>query len=114
MGKERRLNERVEPEPAAPISVQIMGADFIERVHVIDISVGGLGIRVPHEFIGYNVTDRVEIVLKLPGQAPFMADGFIRHFNGASRKVFGVEFVRLPEQGREKIAAYVNLRLGRR
>jgi hypothetical protein len=107
VGKERRLHERVEPGPGEAIDVQIMGADFLERMHAMDISVGGLAIRVPHGFAGYDVKDRVQLVVKLPGEKSFLAEGFIRHLSGSKSPVFGVEFTALSAPARATIEAYI-------
>src|SRR3954471_21893733 len=46
----RRVHKRVRPRKDAPVEVQIVGDGFIEMVAARDISIGGLGIHVPHTF----------------------------------------------------------------
>jgi len=88
-----------------------MGSDFLEVLHAVDVSMGGLGVQVPHGFVGYDISDEVELVVKVPGHPAFVTHGFVRHKNGATGSMFGVEFTGLPSTGRQRLEAYVNGRL---
>jgi len=92
-----------------------MGATFLEVLTVEDISVGGVGVRVPHGFRFGDFNETVQLIVALPGQRPFKAEAVIRHQQGSGDdSKFGVEFVRVGEPA--AIQAYVAhmLALGRR
>ena len=100
---------RIRPADDAPVEVQIMGTDFLEIVRARDIGFGGVGVWIPHGFAGCNTSIPVEIVVTLPGRKSFLVQGQIRHHTqrGASREVFGVQFLSLTGPQRKAIKAYV-------
>jgi hypothetical protein len=104
-----RAHSRVRPKPDEPVEVQLIGADFMEVLEVRDISVGGLGLQVPHQFAGSNLADQVDVIIKLPRQRPFSARGVIRHVSNGS--MFGLEFTELQPVARTRIEAYVAARI---
>ena len=104
----RRAHSRVRPKPEEPIEVQLIGSDFLEILEVRDISEGGLGLQVPHQFAGSDLATQVDVIITLPGQRPFSARGVIRHANGT---MFGVEFTDLRAQARSRILTYVAARI---
>lgn len=92
-----------------------MGPSFLEVLPVEDISIGGVGVRVPHGFRLGDFDQTVQLIIALPGQRPFKADAVIRHQRGSKdHSKFGVEFVRVGDPA--AIQAYVELMLalGRR
>ena len=112
MGIEQRSFVRVRPHPRRPVSIQIMGKDFIDTFQVVDISVGGVGVRVPHRFDGCEINEEVEVVLSLPGGRPMQTRGTIRHVReepGGS--LFGLQFSQLSPVHRGAIESYVQHRL---
>ncbi len=73
-----------------------MGGTFLEVLVADDISVGGVGVRVPHGFSIGELENSVELIILLPGHRPFKAEGMIRHRTGTSdQSKFGVEFTRV-------------------
>jgi hypothetical protein len=105
----------VRPLPSRPVEVQIMGSSFLEVLTVEDISIGGVGVRVPHGFRLGDFDQSVQLIIALPAHRPFKAEAVIRHQLGAKdSSKFGVEFVRLGDP--EAVRAYVErmLALGRR
>jgi c-di-GMP-binding flagellar brake protein YcgR len=95
-------------DPAAPIRVDIMGQGFLEVLAARDISVGGLGIRVPHGFEGCDIEGEVELIVTLGRARPFKARGAIRHASqSGSDQVFGVEFTKLAPEQRQAIENYI-------
>jgi c-di-GMP-binding flagellar brake protein YcgR len=107
-GKKSRRHLRVRPNPAAPVRVDIMGEGFLEVLRARDISVGGLGIRVPHGFAGCDIDGEVELIVTLGRGRPFKTRAAIRHLSKTgSDQVFGVEFVALSPEQRESVEAYV-------
>lgn len=113
--QDQRQYPRVRPLPSRPVEVQIMGSTFLEVLTVEDISVGGVGVRVPHGFRLGDFDQTVQLIIALPGHRPFKADAVIRHQRGVKdSSKFGVEFVRVGDP--QAVAAYVDqlLALGRR
>lgn len=112
---EQRHFPRVRPLPSRPVEVQIMSTTFLEVLTVEDISVGGVGVRVPHGFRLGDFDTSVQLIIALPGHRPFKAEAVIRHQVGsADTTKFGVQFTRV--QDAEAIERYVErmLALGRR
>lgn len=92
-----------------------MSTTFLEVLTVEDISVGGVGVRVPHGFRLGDFDTSVQLIIALPGHRPFKAEAVIRHQVGsADTTKFGVQFTRV--QDAEAIERYVErmLALGRR
>jgi c-di-GMP-binding flagellar brake protein YcgR len=112
--RERRAFHRVKPRSGEPIEVQIVGEDFMDLFHAVDISAGGLGVRVPHRFEGCNIDANVDLVVKLPREKSFMARGVVRHKTLPTRDqqtFFGVEFTSISDGDRKRIEEYVRVRL---
>jgi hypothetical protein len=82
-----------------------------------DISVGGVGVFVPHDFQGCDLNSEVDLILKVGGSRPFKTRGVIRHqARLGSAHFYGVAFVGLSPEQREIISKYVDtcLRSGRK
>ena len=95
-------------DPAAPIRVDIMGHGFLDVLNARDISVGGLGIRVPHDFAECDINREVQLIVTLGRARPFMTKGAIRHYSKtANDHVFGIEFTSLLPEQLEAIEAYM-------
>lgn len=96
------------PYEAHPVEVQLVGTNFIEVLAAVDLSEGGVGVRVPYAFEGYDLNRQVDVILTLPGQRPFLARGRIRSKSArGGEHVFGVEFTYVADAGRPAIAAFV-------
>ena len=107
-GRESRKHLRVPADPSAPIRVDIMGDGFLDVLLARDISVGGLGICVPHGFADCDIDSEVELIVTLGRARPFKTRGAIRHHNKAARDtVFGVEFTGLSSAQLEAVEAYI-------
>jgi hypothetical protein len=106
----KRPSGRVHPLPDAPVEVQIMLPGSLDIVHARDVSVTGLGVYVPHGFVGCDLESEVELVVTLPGERSFMARGVIRHVTTRDEpaRYFGVEFRGLAERNRICLAGYVD------
>lgn len=87
-----RKPRRVRTTPERAVSVQVMGTGFLDVLSARDISPRGVGIVVPHRFVGCGVDDGVDLVITLPGERPFLARGRIVHRTKTSEEFFGVEF----------------------
>ncbi|MFI5296814.1 MAG: PilZ domain-containing protein [Polyangiales bacterium] len=108
----QRAHVRVRPSPRAPIEVQIMGDGFLDLVRARDLSVGGVSVFIAHDFVGCNLENRVDLVISLPHEKPFMAQGVVRHRTAADGlHSFGVQFTHLTADGRRRIEAYVKQRV---
>lgn len=116
-GKETRIHLRVQADPSAPVRVDIMGHGFLDVLNARDISVGGLGIRVPHGFVGCDIDGEVDLIVTLGRAAPFKTTGSIRHHGKVAHdQLFGVEFTSLSPKQLEAVEAYIHscLRRGSR
>ena len=102
---------RVCPDPGEPIEIQVMSENFLDIFDARDISVSGIGIFVPYRFEGCYLKSPVDLVITLPGSAPFLAKGRIVHRTKTSREFFGVEFVGVPFAHSVQIMRYVERRL---
>lgn len=105
----KRQNARVRPSPARPVEVQIMGAGSLDVLNASNISVTGIGVRVPHRFEGCDLAAEVELVVTLPGRRPFLAGGIIRHITkaGTPGDLFGIEFTRISDEHLSQVRGYV-------
>jgi c-di-GMP-binding flagellar brake protein YcgR len=103
-----RIHRRVKPHPAQPIEIQVLGNGFIEVLKARDISVGGIGIYVPHGFAGCDIDSELQIVVKLHGAKPFMTQARVRNLaKSGDSAFFGVEFTQLSRADHERIERYV-------
>jgi hypothetical protein len=89
-----------------------MGVGFLDVVRARDIGVGGVGVRVSHNFSGSDTDAAVELVLVLPREEAFIVRGIIRHLsNEGGDHYFGVAFESLTTEHRARIERYVARRL---
>ena len=100
---------RVRPDPSERVEVQIMGPGFLDVVHARDISLGGVGVWIPHGFEGCDISAPVELVLTLPRRKSFLVRGTIKHRTSEDirSEFFGVEFTALPPQHRKVLPDYI-------
>lgn len=84
-----------------------MGRGFLDVLSARDISVGGLGISVPHGFAGCDLHGEVELIVTLGRNRPFKTRGAIRHHGKAGQQLFGVEFTALSPEQQQAIEAYI-------
>lgn len=87
-----------------------MGSGFLEAFAAKDISVGGVGLFVPHGFEGYDIESQLEIVIKLPHAKPFLTKGLLRHKSGNKHRVFGISFVELSPVAMRALDEYIATR----
>jgi c-di-GMP-binding flagellar brake protein YcgR len=114
-GEDSRRHVRVQADPSAPIRVDIMGRGFLDVLSARDISMGGLGIMVPHGFAGCDIHSEVELIVTLGRSRPFKTRGAIRHHGKpGSEHVFGVEFTALSSEQQQAVEAYIIACLRRR
>ncbi len=108
---DRRKNRRIVPSPKEPINININGENFIDILKANDISIGGIGITVPHGFRKCNLNELVLFVIELPikGKKKFITvQGIIKHVAGER---FGVEFKNMTEMARFLIQIYISSRI---
>lgn len=86
-----------------------MGPGSLDVLHARNVSETGIGVYVPHGFVGVDLAAEVELVVTLPGRRPFLARGAIMHLTdgGAESRHFGLRFTHLAERERRAIADYV-------
>ena len=106
----RRRFVRVSPQSGHPIRIDINGENFLDILYANEISVGGVGISVPHLFEGCDVDSAVSLIIGLPypEDALISVTGQIKHVSGDR---FGVSFSHLSRQQKSKIRAYIAARL---
>jgi hypothetical protein len=108
MSVDRRRHMRVVPDPARPVEVQIMGPGFLEIVDALNVSVGGIGVFIPHGLDVEYLNKPVEVILTLPRCRPVHLRGIIRHLDGYSDPChLGVEFARLTEAVQAALERFV-------
>lgn len=113
--RDSRKHLRVQADPTSPVRVDIMGQGFLDVLNARDISIGGLGVCVPHDFAECDLEQEVDLIVSLGRGRPFKARGTIRHHSKAGAEhVYGVEFSSLSPEQREQIEAYVEACLRRR
>lgn len=105
-----RMYTRVQPEPNAPLHVDINGEGFIDVLNAIDISEGGMRIQVPHRFEGCHIEKPVTFIIQLPRPVNkfIQVEGRIKHVLNDS---FGVQFSNLNQRSRGLVREYVAYRL---
>jgi hypothetical protein len=87
-----------------------MGSGFLDVLHPLDVSAGGMSLAVPHGFEACDISGEIEVLIKLPKARPFVVKAIVRHRGGSGDKVsFGLEFKDLSEPAHDRIAAYVEL-----
>jgi hypothetical protein len=110
MGIEQRVHRRVRPHPGKPVQIQIIGSDFLDVLLPIDVSEGGVGLRVPHRFEGCTINGVLDFIVKLPSVRAFQVKGMIRHIRNEpdGGGMFGAEFVNLRPEHQDLLRAYIN------
>ena len=110
--RDSRGIDRVRPLVSAPVEIQIMGAGTLEVLTAHDISVSGIGIMVPHRFLGCQLDHEVKLIITLPGIRPFWATGIVRHSStDGADDLFGVEFTKMEPPDLARIMRYVEARM---
>lgn len=107
---ENRKYLRVTPGKKYPIRLDINGNNFIEILRAKDISLGGIGIEVAHQFTNCEIDGNVELIIRLPqpvGQH-IHARGKILHVNN---NLFGINFSNLPKNSQQKLREYILYRV---
>ncbi len=104
-----RQTERIKPLSDAPVEVQVISAGAIDILSAYDISVTGIGVRTPQHYDLEFKDGRVTLVITLPGDRPFQADGVVRHItqNGKAKQCVGVEFTSITDKHVTAIQQYM-------
>ena len=107
MSVERRDTFRVRPATREPIKVELVSAGMLEVGQLVDISEGGLGVKLEltttTEFVGVEF----ELIIKFPGMPAAYAKGVVRSARIDSGHILGIQFVNLPEKTLYAIRNYV-------
>lgn len=109
-GSDRRRHLRVVPERIQPVWVDINGANFIDILNVVDISEGGVGVRVPHGFSGCILNQPISFVLTIPQPKHVLLQGYgrIKHISGDR---FGISFSNMSYEVTTQIREYIALHI---
>lgn len=108
--RNKRNNVRVEPDLGRPIKIDINGENFIDVLNARDISEGGVGISVPHAFVGCSIDKPVQFIIELPKPfgRMFVVKGVIKH---TMQDRFGVCFTNIDARSRQWIRDYISYRI---
>lgn len=107
----KRKHPRVQPKPGEPIKVNINGENFIDIIHALDISEGGVGLNVAHQFKGCELKQQVSIIIDLPVDNKkhcLQLYGRILHVSGQR---FGVSFSNVSADNKHKLQRYIAKRM---
>ena len=87
-----------------------MGPGFLEIVEATNISVGGVGVFIPHGIDRGSLNVKVEVILTLPAGKPVHLRGSIVHTRDEDDLChIGVRFLRLPASAEKAIRRFVEL-----
>ncbi len=90
---EKRKFVRVRPLETEPVEVHLMGTTLLDILHASDISVGGIGILAPNHFSEWDLHEKIQILVALPGDlADFMARGVIKQVGKNQKRKEYTEF----------------------
>lgn len=90
------------------VEVHIMGNESLNILRARDISLSGLGVRVPHGFRDADLASELDLVITLPGRRSFLARGVVRHRNSVDvPNYFGVELTSIKPAHREEIRRFL-------
>ena len=106
---ELRDNTRFRPRPNQPAQIQIMGPHSLDVHEIRDIALLGVALYLRPDIRAPRIGSRVELILSLPGERPFLACGVVRHRTQveADRPVLGIEFTALEARRREQLRNYL-------
>ncbi len=115
---EKRKFTRVIPEEKDPVEVHLMGTLLLDVLYARDISLGGIGIVAPNHFDEWDLNEKIEIIVALPGDlADFRARGVIKQIGKKSKEfgIYGVQFTEMGPKGKQDLNVYVRRmeRIGR-
>ena len=102
----RRNYLRVRPDIDHPVFIDINGDNFVDIFRATDISGGGIGIIVPHNFEGCKIEQPVSMIITLPYPVSHSVtiDGSINHIIGEK---FGIEYLRVDSEKIKMIRHYI-------
>ena len=100
---------RATPRRSAPVEVQVMGLGSLDVLTARNVSETGIGVYVPHGFVGCDLDKQVDLVISLPGERPFITRGLIKHRtdSGNEGQYFGLHFTTIDRQHRKLLRNYV-------
>lgn len=115
---EKRKYVRVKPLEEDPVEVHLMGTSLLDVLYASDISLGGIGVVAPDHFTEWDLHEKIQILVALPGDlADFMAKGVIKQIGKKSKEsgVYGVQFTEIGSKGKQDLQVYIHrmTRLGR-
>ena len=105
-----RKNIRVFPDDKHPLRIDINGENFVDIFYANNISMGGLGIIVPHKFKGCKIEMDVSLILKIPTpiNSYISFSSAIVHIND---QIFGISFSQLLKKDKAKLKSYIGFQL---
>jgi len=105
--KNKRKNIRVKPDKKNPIRVDINGMNFLDIFSAVDISMSGIGIKVPYKFKDCRVDMGIAIIIDLPYplKKSISTQGMVRHL---SEQSFGIQFTSLESKDKKYLKQYIS------
>jgi hypothetical protein len=107
MSVERRDTFRVRPATREPIRVELVSAGMLEVGELVDVSEGGVGVKLDLTAGSDLVGIEFELIIKFPGNQAAYARGVVRTVRLDGGHVLGLQFVNLPDKALYAIRNYV-------
>jgi len=106
---ELRENTRFRPGPGQPAQIQILGPYSLEVHEIRDLALRGVALYLRPDIRAPQVGARVELILSLPGERPFLACGVVRHrtHEAGDRPFLGIEFTVMESRRRDQLRNYL-------
>ncbi len=101
---------RVLPDKKYPVRVDMNGENFLDIFTASDISMGGIGVLVPHKFKDCKIYMDVEVIVSLPHPVEKNIS-FKARVEHISSFTFGISFARLDDKEVESVKKYIANRL---
>ncbi|BDA79431.1 hypothetical protein LPTSP3_g23610 [Leptospira kobayashii] len=109
--QDKRKFVRVIPEEKEPVEVHLMGSVLLDVLKARDLSLGGIGIVAPNHFEEWDMNEKIEILVALPGDlADFLARGVIKQIGKKSKEegIYGVQFTEIGPKGKQDLQVYIH------
>ena len=104
--RDRRQYVRARPVAEMPASVELLPANPGGELHVVDISIGGVGLWAPGRPT-FEAGQSLRLRLTLGRAEAIEVAAEVRHVHGSDHSFCGVLFVELDEKQRSMLGRYV-------
>lgn len=104
--KDRRQHVRARPLIELPAEVELIPKDVVGILHIVDISLGGIGVWA-QDRDPFTPDTRVRLKLKLGNNQPLELWATVRYTRGPDRSFCGMRFDELDDASRLVVGRYV-------